>query len=144
MAAMGSHRAKRQPARRRGKRFLIPLIVGVVTFGAVTAFAATLTVNSKTLGSGNATVTSCNASAAVTYNTIYSSSPAGYKVTTTPVTSAAACATLSYKVNLTGAGNTSLGEVTGTLDASGNASPDFTGSNILASLVTGVSVVITG
>jgi flagellar basal body-associated protein FliL len=145
MAAMGSHRAKRQPAsRRRGKRFLIPLIVGVVTFGAVTAFAATLTVNSKSLGSGNATVTSCNASAAVTYNTSYSATLPGYKVTTAPVTSAVACATLSHKVTLTGASNASLGEVSGTLDASGNASPDFSSSNIAASLVTGVSVVITG
>jgi flagellar basal body-associated protein FliL len=145
MAAMGSHRAMtKKPARRRGKRFLIPLIVGVVTFGAVTAFAATLTVNSKSLGSGNTTVTSCNASAAVSYNTSYSATLPGYKVTTAPVTSAVACATLSYKVTLTGASNASLAEVTGTLDASGNASPDFTTNNIAASLVTGVSVVITG
>ena len=120
------------------------MTVGVVVFGAVTAFAATLTVNSKSLGAGNATVASCNSSASVTYNTSYSASLPGYKVTTAPVTSAVACATMSYKVTLTGAANASLGEVTGTLDASGNASPDFTASNIAASGVTGISVVITG
>ena len=141
---MGSHAAQSRKAPRRGKRFLIPAVVGVVVFGAVTAFAATLTVNTKSLGAGNATVTSCNASASVTYNTSYSATLPGYKVTTAPVTSAVACATMSYKVTLTGASNASLGEVTGTLDASGNASPDFSSSNIAASGVTGISVVITG
>lgn len=141
---MGSHRAKSRKAARRGKRFLIPAVVGVVVFGAVTAFAATLTVNTKSLGAGNATVSSCNASASVTYNTSYSATLPGYKVTTAPVTSAVACATMSFKVTLTGASNASLGEVTGTLDASGNGSPDFSASNVAASLVTGISVVITG
>jgi hypothetical protein len=143
---VGAHAAKQTRTRRRrgGKRFLIPAVVGVVTFGAVTAFAASLAVNSKSLGSGNANVNSCNASAAVSYNTAYSATVPGYKVTTAPVTSAVACATLSYKVTLTGTGNSSLGEVSGTLDSSGNASPDFSASNISAANVTGVSVLITG
>ena len=143
---MGLHAAKsRRGARRWGaKRFLIPAVAGVVTFGAVTAFAATLSVSSKSLGSGNATVASCNATAQVTYNTSYAASIPGYKVTTTPVTTAAGCATMSFKVTLTGAGNASLGEITGSLDSSGNASPDFSASNIAASAVTGVSVAITG
>ena len=143
---MGSHRAAtRRPSRRWGaKRFLIPLVAGVVTFGAVTAFAATLSVSSKSLGSGNATVATCNASAQVSYNTAYSATLPGYKVSTTPVTTAAGCATMSYKVTLTGAANASLGEITGTLDGTGAASPDFSSSNIAASAVTGVSVAITG
>jgi hypothetical protein len=125
-------------------RFLLPVIVGVIVFGAVTAFAATLNVSSKSLGSGNAAVSSCNASANVTYNTSYASTIPGYKVTTAPITTSASCSGLSYKVTLTGAGNSALGEVTGTLDASGNASPDFSASNVAASVVTGVAVVITG
>jgi hypothetical protein len=141
---MGSHAAAPRRQRRSGKRLLIPAVVGVVTFGAVTAFAATLTVNSKSLASGNAGVTACNASAAVSYNTSYSATLPGYKVTTAPVTSAIACATMSYKVTLTGASNASLGEITGTLDAAGAASPDFSASNVSAANVTGVSVVITG
>jgi hypothetical protein len=116
----------------------------LVVFGAVFAFAASLTVNSKSLGAGSGSVTACNASASVSYNTVYSASVPGYKVSTAPVTSAAACATMAYRVTLTGAGNTSLGEVAGTLDATGAASPDFTASNVNAASVTGVTVVISG
>ena len=139
---MSRHAAS--PSRRGRLRFLAPLVVGVVVFGAVTAFAASLTVSSKSLGSGNATVATCNATAAVTYNVGYSATLPGYKVTTAPITTAAACTGLAYRVTLTGAGNTSLGEVTGTLDSSGGGSPDFSASNIAASGVTGVSVVISG
>jgi hypothetical protein len=141
---MGNHVAARERRLPRAKRFLVPAVAGVVTFGAVTAFAATLSVTSKSLGSGNATVAGCNATAAVTYTTTYSASLPGYKVATAPVTTAVGCATMAYKVTLTGSGNTSLGEVTGTLDSSGSASPDFSSSNVAASAVTGVSVVITG
>ena len=146
---MGTHAAKksrcREDSRRWGaKRFLVPAVVGVVTFGAVTAFAATLSVSSKSLGAGNATVATCNATAQVSYNTSYSASIPGYKVTTAPVTTAVGCASMSYKVTLTGAANASLGEITGTLDGTGAASPDFSASNVAASAVTGVSVAITG
>ena len=142
---MGSHAAARRRRTRYGaKRFLIPAVAGVVTFGAVTAFAATLSVSSKSLSAGNATVASCNASAQVSYNTAYAASLPGYKVTTAPVTTAGGCASMSYKVTLTGAANASLGEITGTLDGTGAASPDFSASNIAASAVTGVSVAVTG
>jgi hypothetical protein len=124
-------------------RYLAPAVVGVVVFGAVTAFAASLTVNTKSLGAGNATVDTCNASASVSYNTALSSGV--YQVTTAPVTTATTCKGMSYRVDLTGASNVNLGEITGTLDATtGAALPDFTSANISASAVTGVSVVITG
>lgn len=126
------------------KKYLVPVVAGVAVFGAVSAFAATLTVNSKSLGSGNATVASCNASANVTYNTAYVSTLPGYKVSTTPVATAATCTGMTFKVTLTGASNASLAELTGTLDATGAAAPDFSTSAIAAANVTGVSVVITG
>lgn len=129
------------------KRYLVPVAAGVTVFGAATAFAASLTVTSTSLGSGNGSVASCNASATVAYGPtgpVYSVSPYGYKVAGVPITSAVACATRSYKVTLTGTANASLAEKTGTLDASGNAAPDFTADNVLAANVTGVSVVITG
>ncbi|MDQ1684225.1 MAG: hypothetical protein QOC82_962 [Frankiaceae bacterium] len=143
---MGSHAQTGRSRRTRGgiARFAIPVVTGVVIFGAVTAFAATLSVNSKSLGSGNATVSSCNTAATVTYTTAYAATLPGYKVATAPVTTAAACNGFAYKVTLTGAANAALAEVTGTLDASGNATPDFSASNIAAANVTGVSVVITG
>ena len=125
------------------KRIMIAVVVGAIAFGSMFAFAATLNVSSTSLGSGGATVASCNATAAVTYNTAYQASLPGYKVTTAPVTSAVGCGTMAYKVTLTGAANVSLAEVTGNL-VGGSASPDFTSSNIAASAVTGVQVVITG
>jgi hypothetical protein len=141
---MGKHQAR--PAVRLGRlaRLAVPAVVGVVVFGSVTAFAASLSVSSKTLGSGNTTVASCNASVSVTYNTSYASGIPGYKVTTAPVTSAAACGGMAYKVTLTGTGNASLGEISGTLLADGSAAPDFSASTISAASVTGVSVAITG
>jgi hypothetical protein len=126
------------------KRVIIAAILGVAVFGAVLAFAASLTVNSKSLAAGSGTVAACNASAAVSYNTVYSATIPGYKVSTAPVTSAVGCATMAYRVTLTGAASASLGEVTGTLDATGAASPDFTASNVNAASVTGVTVVISG
>lgn len=124
------------------KRYLVPVVAGVTVFGAVTAFAATLGVSSTTLGSGDDAVTSCNASANVSYNVAFA--VGGYEVTTAPVTSAASCAAKSYKVTLTDSGGASLAEVTGSLDAAGSASPDFTSQAIKADLVEGVAVVITG
>lgn len=126
------------------RRYALPAVAGVLVLGAATAFAASLTVNTSSLGAGNGTVASCNASASVSYNSTYASGLPGYKVTTAPISSAAACAGLSYKVTLTGAGNAALAEVTGTLDGTGADTPNFTASNILAHDVTGVSVVITG
>lgn len=126
------------------RRFVLPLVAGALVFTVGTAFASALTVNSKTLGSGNAAIATCNATASVTYNTAYSATIPGYKVTTAPVASSAACALMSYRVTLTGAANASLGEVVGTLTALGAATPDFTASNVVATSVVGVSVSITG
>lgn len=126
------------------KRIFLPLAAGIVAFGGVTAFAATLNVSGKTVGSGSATAASCNATASVSFNTAYASAVPGYKVTTAPVTTAVSCATLAYKVTLTGTGSSALGEITGVLDATGAASPDFSSLGIAAANVTGVSVLITG
>ena len=140
---MGKHQARRSIRPSGLARFAVPAVVGVVVFGSVTAFAASLTVTSKSLGSGNATVNSCNAAASVSYTTIYQASISGYKVATAPITTGVGCAGFAYKVTLTGSSPLPL-EVTGTLDGSGGASPDFQSSNIPASTVTGVSVTITG
>ena len=126
------------------KRLIIAFVIGLVVFASVYAFAATLNVNTKSLGAGGNAVASCNASASVSYNAVYSAALPGYKVSTVPVTSAAACANMAYRITLTGAANASLGEVTGNLDATGAASPDFSTSNVAASAVTGVQLVITG
>lgn len=127
------------------KRRFVPVIAGVVVFGAVTAFAAGFTVTSTTVVSGSASVTGCNATAAASYNTVWDTTLKAYKVSTAPVTTAAACKGMAYKVTLQNASNASLGEVTGTLDAvTGNAAPDFSSLNVLAWNVAGISVTVTG
>lgn len=128
----------------RAKRSLVPVGVGVVVFGTVTAFAATLDVSSTSLGAGNSTVESCSTTASVSYTTAYASALPGYHVATAPVVSATTCAGLSYKVTLSGTGGASLGERTGTLGADGKATPDFSSSTISVADVTGVSVVVSG
>jgi hypothetical protein len=126
------------------KRFLIPAVVGVVTFGAVTAFAATLSVSSNKLSAGNTAVATCNAVAQVSYATTYSSSIPGYVVSTATITTASTCSGMAYKVTLSGSGNTSLGEQTGSLDVNGGATTPAFSPSVNAANVTGVSVVITG
>jgi hypothetical protein len=127
------------------QRHVVPLIAGVMVFGAVTAFAAGFSVNSTTIESGSATVTGCAAIAAVTYNMIWDATMQAYKVSTAPVTTGPNCKGMAYKVTVTNASNVSLGQITGTLDnVTGAAAPDFSASNIPVSSVGGVSVTVTG
>lgn len=127
------------------KRHFVPVIAGVVVFGAVTAFAAGFTVSSTTVVSGSTTVTGCNATAAVSYTTIWDTTLKAYKVAIAPVTTAASCHGMGYKVTLQNSSNASIGEVTGTLDAvTGAASPDFSSLGVPASSVSAISVTVTG
>jgi hypothetical protein len=122
------------------KKYLLPVGAGVVVFGVVTAFAASLTVTSPTLGAGNATVAACKDAAAVAY------APTGANVGTATVTfsgTGAGCDGMTAKVTLTGTGTLSGSPASGTgVVASGVASVDF--STVSAHDVTGVAVVITG
>jgi hypothetical protein len=126
------------------KRYVTVAVLGLLVCGGATGFAASITLTGTSLGAGNATVAACNASASVTYNSGYVSGLPGYKVTTVPITSANACAGLAYRLTLADSGNASLGEVTGTLSGTGTASPDFSASNIAATSVAGISIVISG
>ena len=102
------------------RRYGIPILTGVAVLGAVTAFAAGFNVTSTTVLSGNADVPSCNNSAAVTYTTQYDSAIPGYKVGIAQVTTSTGCDGMTYRVSLTGMGNASLAELTGTLDGPGH------------------------
>ena len=134
------------------KKYLLPIGVGVVVFGAVTAFAASLTVNTKGLGAGNATVGTCNSSASANYVSTLATSGTNkgkYVVTggtlTTDGLSPSACKGMSYKVTLLDSVNVSLGEATGTLaDPTGDATLDFSSTSPVTSGVVGVAVVIAG
>jgi hypothetical protein len=131
----------------RRKRTVIALIVGLTVFATVFAVAASLNVTASTLGAGTGTVASCDTDGvATTFDTSYSASAAGYKVTTVHVTGIATpgCDGKTMKVTLVGAADASLAEVTVAL-ATPAASPtnfDFTADNVLASAVLKISVVV--
>jgi hypothetical protein len=135
------------------KRLALAVVVGTAVFGSVYGLAASLGVTSRTLGSGNSVVAGCQATPlTVAYAPVYDATVPGYKIGVVTVsgldtTSATNCASKGFKVTLTGASNTSLGEITGTTPASGTSfTADFTSSNPLVSAasVTGVHVLITG
>jgi hypothetical protein len=122
------------------KKYLLPLGAGVVVFGVVTAFAASLTVSSPTLGAGNVAVAACKDAAAVAY------APTGANVGTATVTfsgTGVGCNGMTAKVTLTGTGSLVATPASGTgVVALGVATVDF--SAVSAAEVTGVAVVITG
>lgn len=134
------------------KRLLLALGIAAVVFGGVYGLAASLNVNTQTLGAGNSAVAACQATTlTVSYATAYDSTIPGYEMSTITVngldtTSGTNCASKAYKMTLTGASNASLTEITGTTPASGTsfASSSLTASNILAANVTGIHVTITG
>src|SRR5690349_13752234 len=87
------------------KKYLVPVGVGVVVFGSVTAFAASLTVNSSSLGAGTGTVASCNAAVDVSYTSAFDATAHAYELATTTVTTPgpvnpalAVCDGKSYKI----------------------------------------------
>jgi len=135
------------------RRYAIALLVGGLVFGAVYGLAASLGVNSSTLGAGTSTVAACQAgSLTASYATAYDSAVPGYKVGVVTMTgldtvSTTNCANKAFRVTLTGpsGASTPLAEITGTTPASGTSfTADFTSSGVSAAAVTGVHIVISG
>jgi hypothetical protein len=128
------------------KRVLAALFAGLITFGGIYGLAASLNLTTDSLGAGNATVAACQAGAlSATYTTSYSASTPGYTVGTVTVTGlAASCYSKAYKITLSGAGNASLGEATGTTPASGTSFAATFSPAVSAASVTGISVVLSG
>jgi hypothetical protein len=127
------------------KRILAAILAGLFTFAGVYGLAASLNLTTDSLGSGTATVAACQAGALdATYTTTYSATAPGYTVGTVTVTGlASTCYGMAYRITLSGSGNTSLGEATGTTPSSGT-SFSATFSGVSAASVTGISVVISG
>jgi hypothetical protein len=131
------------------KRALVGVGIASAVFAGVYGLAASLSVNSDTLGAGNATVAACQAgTVSVSYTSSYSASaPVGYQATNVNLgnldTTSGGCGGKAVKVTLSGAANVSLGEYTGTVPSSGTTM-SLSASGIAASSVTGVSVVIAG
>jgi hypothetical protein len=138
------------------KRIIGAAVAGVIAFSGIYALAASLNLTTSNLGASQSVVAACTPDtlqASYTGNTSYSSTLPGYQITavtikdTTATPTWTTCNSQSYRVTLSGSGNTSLGEVTGTLSGLANtAGNSFTtgafGTAVNANLVTGVSVVI--
>jgi len=129
------------------KRLLLALTIAGLIFGGVYGLAASLSVNTQTLGAGNTAVAACQAGTlTASYATSYSSSGPGYQVGVVTVNGLqSGCYSKAFRITLANGSNTSLGEVTGTAPASGTSfTADFTSSNVLATNVAAIHVTITG
>lgn len=128
------------------KRVLLAIVAGILTFSAVVGLAASLNLTTDSLGAGTTTVAACQAATLnATYTTAYSATAPGYTVGTVTVTGlAATCWSKPYRLTLSGAGNASLGEMTGTTPASGTSFSATFAPPVNATSVTGISLVISG
>jgi hypothetical protein len=128
----------------RTTKMVVAAVFAFMAFAAVYGFAASLGVSSSGLGAGSSVVSSCGAGVQAAYTTAYASSIPGYSVSQVNLSGIpAGCLSKSYKIQLTGAGNAPVGgEMSGTLPASGTTANIATSGTPDASLVTGISVVI--
>jgi hypothetical protein len=128
------------------KRALVIALAGVLTFGVVYGFAASLNLTTESLGAADTTVAACQAGAlTATYTSSYSAAVPGYAVGTVTVTGlASTCYSKGYKITLSGSGNASLGEATGTTPSSGTSFAATFSPAINAVSITGIGVVISG
>jgi hypothetical protein len=128
----------------RTTKFVIAAVVSSIVFAGVYGFAASLGLSSSGLGAGNAVVASCGSGIQAAYTTAYVPALPGYSVSQVNLSSIpAGCLSKSYKIQLTGAAGVTVGpELTGSLPASGTTANVNTGATVDASLVTGISVVV--
>ena len=127
----------------RTTKMVVASVAAFIVFAGVYGFAASLGLSSSGLGAGSAVVASCGSGIQAAYTTAYASGIPGYAVSQVNLSSIpAACQSKAYKIQLTGAGGAAVGaEMSGTLPASATANIPTSG-NPDASLVTGVSVVV--
>jgi hypothetical protein len=128
----------------RTTKLVVAAVIASIVFASVYGFAASLGLTSSGLGAGSAVVSSCGTGINAAYSTTYSASIPGYSVSQVNLTAIpAACLSKSYKIQLTGAAGVAVGsEMSGTLPASGTTANIATAGTPDASLVTGISVVV--
>ena len=128
----------------RRTKMVLAAVAAIVVFAGTYGSAASLGLTTSGLGAGNAVVAACGTGINAAYTTAYSATIPGYSVSQVNLTSIpAACLSKSYRIQLTGAAGAAVGsEMTGTLPASGTTANISTSGNVDASLVTGVSVVV--
>ena len=128
----------------RATKLVLAAVVSCIVFAGVYGFAASLGITSSGLGAGNAVVAACGTGIQAAYTTAYASAIPGYSVSQVNLsTIPGTCLSKAYRIQLTGAAGAAVGsEMTGTLPASGTTATIATSGSVDASLVTGISVVI--
>ena len=128
------------------KRVITAAFAALLTFSGVYGLAASLNLTTGGLGAATASVAACQAGAlTAAYTPTYSATTPGYTIGTVTVTGlASTCYSKAYKVTLAGSANASLGEATGTTPASGTSFTATFSPVVDASLITGVTVVVSG
>ena len=128
----------------RATKLILAAVVASIAFAGVYGFAASLGLTTSGLGAGSAVVAACGSGTTASYTTAYPSAIPGYSVSQVNLASIpAGCLSKTYRIQLTGAAGATIGsEMTGTLPASGTTASIATSGSVDASLVTGISVVI--
>lgn len=128
----------------RTTKFVVAAVLASIAFAGVYGFAASLGMTSSGLGATSQVVSACGSGMTASYSTTYSSTIPGYAVSQVNLASIpSGCLSKSFKIQLTGAGGAAVGgEMTGSLPASGTTLAVNTSGNPDASLVTGISVVV--
>ena len=128
------------------KRFAFIALAGALTFGTVYGFAASLNLNTDSLGAARTVVAACQAATlTASYTTSYSATAPGYTVGTVTVNGlAATCYSKAYKITLANGSDVSLGEATGTTPSSGTSFAATFSPAVGAAAVQAISVVISG
>jgi hypothetical protein len=125
-------------------RMALAAVVAMTVFGGVYGFAASLGTTTSGIGADSEVVAACGTGLAAAYTTGYSASLPGYTVSSVDLSSIpATCLSKGYKIQLTGASGVAVGsEMTGSLPASGTTATISTSGTVDASLVQGISVVV--
>jgi hypothetical protein len=128
----------------RMTKMVVAAVAAFVVFAGVYGFAATLGLTSNGLGAGSAVVAACGTGINASYTTAYAATIPGYSVSQVTLGSIpSTCLGKSYKIQLTGNSGVTVGsELSGTLPTTGTSMTVPTAGTPDASLVTGVSVVI--
>jgi hypothetical protein len=128
----------------RMTKMVVAAVAAFIVFAGVYGFAASLGLTSNGLSAGSAVVSACGTGINAAYTTAYAPSIPGYSVSQVNLSAIpGTCLGKAYKIQLTGAAGAAVGsEMSGTLPASGTTASVSTSGTPDASLVTGVSVVI--
>ena len=128
----------------RTSKMLLAAIAALIVFASTYGFAASLGLTTNGLGAGSSVVAACGTGINAAYTTAYASSIPGYSVSQVNLSAIPpTCLGKSYKIQLTGTSGVTVGsEMSGTLPASGTTANINTSGTPDASLVTGVSVVV--